>query len=33
MDKDNNVVDDYLGTILVFSETDLKAELPNVLTE
>lgn len=33
MDKDNNIVDDYLGTILVFSETDLKAELPSVLTE
>ncbi len=33
MDKDNNVVDDYLGTILVFSETDLKSELPSVLTE
>lgn len=33
MDKDNNIVDDYLGTILVFSETDPKAELPNVLNE
>ena len=33
MDKDNNIVDDYLGTILVFSETDPKAELPSLLNE
>lgn len=33
MDRDNNIVDDYLGTILVFSETDPKAELPSVLNE
>ena len=33
MDKDNNIVDDYLGQILIFSQTDPKAELPSVLDE
>ncbi len=33
MDKDNNIVDDYLGSILLFSQTDPKAELPSLLDE
>lgn len=33
MDKSNEVVTDYIGTILVFSESDSEAEFPNELDE
>jgi hypothetical protein len=33
MDVDGNVVDDYTGTVLVFSETDPKATLSSEFNE
>ena len=33
VDKNNNIIDDYNGTILIFSESDPEAELPSALEE
>ncbi|MDD5769582.1 MAG: hypothetical protein PHE25_01335 [Candidatus Gracilibacteria bacterium] len=33
LDKDGNIVKDYAGEILVFSQSDPKAEFPGILTE
>ncbi len=33
VDKDSNIIKDYEGTILIFSESDKDAELPNSLEE
>jgi len=33
MDKNNVTVTDYKGTILIFSESDPEAQLPNNISE
>lgn len=33
VDKNNETVTDYIGTILIFSETDPEAELPSALQD